>query len=223
MANLATATITINSPDDTEVTKNLFVLMNKWLGKDGWYRDIALASGVGVLEPFAIDTRTCKVLDCNGKPFETGANVIDIRLSDDAEQLIINVECNWHPMLGVLRAIQEKYAPEAEFIFSGEEASCDILWTNDPTVMGTYWFDIFDPDGLGSVADENLHKDMDYLSLGEGQAKTLLCEFLENHGVLIKEGFDKDVEELLKLCDIYDFSDHVSFHQWEETDAAEIG
>ena len=53
-------------------------------------------------------------------------------LDDDTSQLIINTETAWVPMLKPFLMMMEKYAPDAELIYTAEEPGTIVYCTNDP-------------------------------------------------------------------------------------------
>ena len=65
-------------------------------------------------------------------PVSCRGSVCYHELSEDGTSLFIETETDWSPMLQVFLLFIQKYAPEAELIYTAEEPGCDLFCTNDP-------------------------------------------------------------------------------------------
>lgn len=139
MPNWCSTRITINHYDENEL-KNLEALINVCMEKNymengfglGWLGNIVGNSGIGT-----IDTGKETDLRCRGW-------LSYMELYDN--QLTIDTETAWIPMLEMWIKLLNKYLPDAELIYQADEPGCGIHCTNDPTLIGKYVIDSWNDD-----------------------------------------------------------------------------
>ena len=192
MPNWCFNKITINHESETELEK-LSKLIDEWTSKDymengfghNWLGNIVLGSGVGT-----VDTDKETDLRCRGT----------ITYSEVCgNQLIIDTETAWSPMLQMWVKVIDKYLPDAELIYSSEECGCGLYSTNDPCMKDCYIIDSWDMDDI----------EPDWEASEETVRKTLQ-ELLDTT--------ETDVEKLLKMFEESEYSDGMSIHKWDFDD-----
>jgi hypothetical protein len=134
MSNLCSTTITINGDsDDVERLGNLIEKAQEQLyintmSKGRWLGNICIFSGISSVND-AI----------NGKPRCKGE--IDCFDCYDDNSLTIYTSTAWVPMLEMWKLIIDKHFPKMDIIYSCEEPSQGLYWTNDPTLVGERVYD----------------------------------------------------------------------------------
>ena len=192
MPNWCYTNITINHESETEVEK-LEKFIDEWTSKDympngfdnKWLGNIVLGSGVGT-----VDTNIETDLRCRG-------TIIDYYRNGN--QLVINTETAWTPMLQMWVKILEKYLPNAELIYNADECGFDINDTNDPDLVGKYILDYY---GDGDI-------ESDWEASEETVRKTLQ-ELLNTE--------ETDVEKLIHM--VYEDDYDISVRKWEYSDVS---
>lgn len=124
MANLCCSEISIYSTNKEGLT-NLFFLLNKWTSKknsttdfdEKWLGNIVINSGIGDVDDIPCRGRLEHVELLNGS-------------------LEATVTTAWRPEMKMWRMLIEKYLPNAEIVYSGEEPGCEVFFTNDPDLYG---------------------------------------------------------------------------------------
>ena len=110
------------------------------------------------------------------------------------DQLFLDIETAWSPMMGPIKLIVERYAPNAEIIFTAEEPGSEIFVSNDPCVIGMYevWGSECFPNmpddyrGIGDLISEKELKPLLEQSLGHtGEMADLVAEMNELDDVSI--------------------------------------
>ena len=189
MPNWCITNITINY-EDNEKLKAFHNLIEEWTSHDykengfghDWLGNIVGNSGIGTInEGKDTDLRCRGVLNY-------------IELSDN--QLLIQTETAWVPMLQMWVKLLEKYLPEAELIYNSEELGCEILATNDLSYIDKYYIDTWDIENMES----------DYCA-----SKSETIKFLQE--LLNTE--KNNINELLKLLRGSDFNDKVYICKWD--------
>lgn len=150
MPNWCSTTITIRT-ESPETAKNLMKLLEKATSKNhmengfghGWLGNVVLGLDLGT-----VDTGTGSDLRCRG---------CITYLDACGDDLIIDTETAWTPMLRMWRVFLERYAGEAEMIFTATEPGCAIFVSNDPDLVGTYEVDTEADSHGGLSGEEALH------------------------------------------------------------------
>ena len=191
MPNWCYTTITINHEDENKLkelenkineltsynyTDNGFGL--KWLG------NIVGNSGIGT-----INENPETDLRCRGSI---------TYIENFGEQIVIDTETAWTPMLRMWVKLLEKYLPDAELIYSAQECGCEIYSTNDPCMVGRYMIDIWDYDEIGMEPECDA-------------TESFVVELLQN---MLKTE-NNNIDELLKMFEESDFTEHMNIHKWD--------
>lgn len=193
MPNWCSTRITINSEQCNKL-KQLEKLINEWTSKD--YKDNGfglnwLGNIVGNSQIGTVDKNDETYLKCRG-------SLTYMEYTDN--QLIIDTETAWVPMLKMWIRIIEKYIPDAELIYEAEECGCGIQCTNDPCLQGKYVIDVWDIDDMES----------DY-EASEETVVSVLQRLLKTK--------ESNVANLISLLQDSDHSDGMSVRQWEFCEA----
>ena len=192
MPNWCYTNITINHENETEV-KKLEKLMDEWTSKDymtngfgnKWLGNVVLGSGVGT-----VDTNKETDLRCRG-------TIIDYYRTGN--ELVINTETAWSPMLQMWVKVIEKYLPGAELIYNADDCGFDINDTNDPALVGKYILDYY--------GDENIESDFE---ASEDTVRETLQKMLDTT--------ETDVEKLINMAFEDDLD--ISVRKWEYSDVS---
>ena len=192
MPNWCYTNITINHENETEV-KKLEKLMDEWTSKDymtngfgnKWLGNVVLGSGVGT-----VDTNKETDLRCRG-------TIIDYYRTGN--ELVINTETAWSPMLQMWVKVIEKYLPGAELIYNADECGFYINDTNDPALVGKYILDYY--------GDENIESDFE---ASEDTVRETLQKMLDTT--------ETDVEKLINMAFEDDLD--ISVRKWEYSDVS---
>lgn len=118
------------------------------------------------------------------------------------EELFIDTETAWAPMLKVFVKLLEKYLPEAELIYEAEEPGCGVYYTNDPDLVGKYSLGAYGCDDVNSAIDYNEEEVVNELKK------------------IVKTESD-NLDEVLKALWKSEFATDVWFYQWEYLPAEE--
>ena len=182
MPNWCYTNITIRHESEKEI-QNLEELINRWTNKNymengfghNWLGNIVLGSGVGTVD-------TCKETDlsCRG-------SITDYHRTGN--ELVINTETAWSPMMKMWVKILEKYLPDAELLYNADECGMGINDTNDPDLVDKYILDYY--------GDENIESDWE---ADEDTVRKTLQKLLDTT--------ETDVEKLIQMAyeDDYDIS-----------------
>ena len=120
-------------------------------------------------------------------------------------EFFIETETAWVPMLSMWQAIIDKIAPGIETIYNAEEPGCEIFWTNDPEIYGSYWVDVYDADHLQSNVKNVFGESNDYT---ESDLRKALLEIFPDEKTLSME------ELICKLNNEYDVNEGMAIHEW---------
>lgn len=121
--------------------------------------------------------------------------------------LHIETETAWIPMFKPFLKMIEKYAPDSEITYYATEEGCGIHSTNDESMVGTIYVDVWDAlpdelDWLEEMNDTNMKK------------PEFLREIAESMGWDIPENeIEKKVED--------EFSELFSYSEWEYAEPSE--
>lgn len=195
MPNWCCTNITITHNDEMKI-KEFSRLLREWTSFDRrengfghkWLGNVVLGSGVGT-----VDAERGTDLRCRGR-------IVDYYLSDN--ELVINTETAWVPMLKMWLKVLEKYLPNAELIYNAEECGCGLSYTNDPTLVGKYILDYYGDGGFESIWEAD---------------KDTVIEVLQE----MLDTMETSVERLIEMA--YDNDLEMSIHEWKYADASEWG
>lgn len=188
MPNWCWTKITINHEDKNKL-KQLKSLINNFTSENykengfglNWLGNIVGNSGIGT-----VDENPETDLRCRGSL--TYLDCID-------NQLIIDTETAWSPMLKMWIKLVDKYLPDAELIYQAEEGGNCLYSTNDPCLLDCYIIDSWN----GEI-------ESDY-EASENTVRKLLQKLLET-----------DITDIKELIDMFNESDHsedMSINKWE--------
>ncbi len=192
MPNWCYTNITINHGNEIEIER-LEKLIGGWTSKDymkngfghKWLGNIVLGSGVGT-----VDTNKETDLRCRG-------TIIDYYRNEN--ELVINTETAWSPMLQMWVKVLEKYLPGAELIYNADECGNEINDTNDPCLAGKYILDYY--------GDEDIESDWE---ASEDTVRETLQKLLDTT--------ETDIEKLIQM--VYEDDYDISVRKWEYSDVS---
>ena len=190
MPNWCMTRITINHEDESKL-KELESRITEWTSHNYKESDFGLAwlgNIVGNSEIGTIDEKAETDLRCRG-----WLNWMEY----NDNQLLIDTETAWVPMLKMWSKLLEKYLPDAELIYSAEECGCELYSTNDPCMKDCYIVDNYD--------------DIDGVESDWEATQEYVVDILQN---LLKTE-ENDIEKLLKMFYESEFYDGMSIHKWE--------
>ena len=193
MPNWCYTQITINC-DDKNKLEEFEKRINEWTSHNyiengfglNWLGNIVGNSGIGTT-----DTGEEIYLRCRGRL---------TYLDNTGDQLIIDTETAWEPMLKMWVKLLDKYLPEAELIYQAQECGFELYLTNDPYLFDRYIVDIFDP--VEELEDIEGVDDYD-----QKQLKMMLQKLLDTN--------EEYIETLLAMFEESDFPDHMAIHKWD--------
>ena len=188
MPNWCYSNITISHYDEDRV-KELHDNLVKWLnismenngfdngGKNPcWLGNIVLNSGI------------------NTDGIRYRGSVIQIDL--DGNEIKIQTETAWGPMMKMWQRIANNYIPSATIIYTAEEDNMGIFYTNDEAYRNLY---LIDPYGCNDIESD------------WEASESLVIEILQ-------EKLNTDIGDITKLLEMFeddDLSDEMSIHKWE--------
>ena len=190
MPNWCITRITINHENESKL-KELEKRITEWTSHNYKESDFGLAwlgNIVGNSEIGTIDENAETDLRCRG-----WLNWMEY----NDNQLLIDTETAWVPMLKMWSKLLEKYLPDAELIYSAEECGCELYSTNDPCMKDCYIVDNYD--------------DVDGVESDWEATQEYVVDILQN---LLKTE-ENDIEKLLKMFYESEFYDGMSIHKWE--------
>ena len=196
MANWCSTRLTISHENEKELEK-LSKLITKWTSKDyekngfghDWLGNIVLGAKIGT-----VDEHKDTDLRCRG-------SIGDIYC--DGNQLFINTETAWVPILQMWKKLLDKYLPDAELLYEANECGCGLYCTNDPCMKGRYIIDTW-----GNI--EGIEKDYD---ASEETVREVLQKVLNTT--------ETDIDALLTMFEKSPVSEDMSVHKWEFSDIDE--
>lgn len=112
-------------------------------------------------------------------------------------QLAIDTETAWKPMIKMWKLIVDKYLPEAKLTFTSDECGNDVYITNDESLKNCYIIDSY-----GNI--EYLEYDPES---SENNTRRVLQELLRSD--------ESDIEKLIDILEESDYSDDLAVHKWE--------
>ena len=180
MPNWCSTTITINHENEIKLKKfeeTLNSLMSENYKQNGfgnaWLGNLVGNSGIGT-----IDEKKVTDLKCRGWV---------TYIENLGNQLIVDTETAWVPMLRLWQKLLEKYLPDAELTYSAEECGCGIYCTNDPAMLDCYLVDIWEDVGIEcgeyhcpDETEESVVKMLQKLLGSDAQEIGVLLEKFEN-------------------------------------------
>lgn len=189
MPNWCYTKITINHDDELRL-KELENLIEKWTSHNykengfglNWLGNIVGNSGIGT-----VDKNPETDLRCRGSL---------IYMENMGDQLVIDTETAWSPMLKMWTKLLEKYLPDAELIYEAEECGCGLHSTNNPCMKDCYIIDSWDIDDI----------ETDWEASEETVIKTL--QKLLNTD-------ETDIDKLIDMFEESEHSDNMSIHKWD--------
>jgi hypothetical protein len=195
MPNWCQTRITINHEDENKL-KELESNINKWISynhKENGFGLNWLGNIVGNSKVGTVDENPETDLRCRGW--------VDYMQYND-NQLIIDVETAWSPMLKMWVKVLEKYLPDAELIYTAEECGNELYCTNDNAMNKEYIIDAY-----GDIDVES-----DWYA-PEEKVVSILQELLKTD--------ENDVNKLIDLFEDSDCYEEMNIHKWEfeEVDA----
>lgn len=143
---------------------------------------------------------------------------------DDNGELVMNLETAWSPQFGAIKAFIEyvlndendedaKY--DYDFRYTAEESGCELYYSNDDETVGTYYVDIWNPNGDSDL--DGLYENYSYCdeeTLTEG-----LIKFLEAKGLPTDGTFEELCDRVQKSVKGEDCENgYVGFHKYEYAD-----
>lgn len=134
MANWCLNYIKIKS-DDAEGLQALYDVIAESIKSNYMKNDFGLnwlGNVVGNTNIGTIDTGKDTDIACRGW-------LVSFEISGD--ELLIQTETAWRPLVAMWLKLVEKYLPGAEIIYSGEETGCCIYFTNDPEYVDHWLID----------------------------------------------------------------------------------
>ena len=180
--------------NDTKKLEDLYNKINQWMRKDAmengfrnWLGNIVLNAKIGT-----VDTDIKTDLKCRG-------GVVFLDFSDITNEINIDTETAWSPMLKIWKKLIDKYLPDADIMFTATEPGCGIFITNDADLQDKWLVDCWDSyeDWL-KESYESMSKDNIIIKLKKGLKTD--CE---------------DIDDLLKMFNESEASNHASIHEWE--------
>lgn len=189
MPNWCFTKITINHWDQRGLER-LDALLDEWTSKDykengfglEWLGNIVGNSGIGTITEEGKATYSCR------------GRMTYKDLADN--QLLIDTETAWSPMLKMWIALVERYLPDAEIIYTADECGCGLYCTNDPTLENCYIIDSWDIDEVES----------DW----EASEKTVIKTLQK-----LLNSKKRKIDALLKEFEDSEYSDGMSINKWD--------
>lgn len=196
MPNWCSTTITINCQNEQKL-KRFEEKLNEWMKGtengfgDAWLGNIVINSKIGTVNENSETDLRCR-----------GSVVYMERFEN---QLVIDTETAWSPMLQMWQKLLEKYLPDAELIYSAEECGCGLYCTNDIELAGRYRIEIW-----GNI-------NISYDNCWDASEKEVIG-FLQKLLKTSETNLDVLMSELKKSK----FVDDIYIHQWEYTSVDEL-
>jgi len=119
----------------------------------------------------------------------------------------INTETAWGPMLEMWKLLCEKYLPGADIYYTAEECGNGLFQTNDPDVVGKYYIDVWDTPPDGFEEEESVY---------EAEEDDTI-EFLQR----VLKTDETDIKKLIDMADEIE-EPWFSVHEWETMEMDEI-
>ena len=180
--------------NDTKKLEELYNNINQWMRKNAmengftnWLGNIVLNAKIGT-----VDTDKKTDLKCRG-------GIVFLDFSDMKNEINIDTETAWVPMLKIWQKLIDKYLPDADIIFEATEPGCGIFVTNDADLQDKWLVDGWDfyEDWIEECY-ESIPKDALITKLKKG----------------LKTDCD-DIDTLLKMFNESEASEHASINEWD--------
>lgn len=183
--------------EDSNAIKYLCGKLEEWTNKNymengfghKWLGNVVLGAEVGT-----VDTDPKTDLWCRGR-------IEDISCNDN--EISIYTDTAWSPILGLWIKVVEKYIPGAELTYVACEPGCEVYFTDDPDLIGTYNIDPYD------------NEEVDYcFDASEKEVAQMLQKLLKTD--------ESNIDVLLEKFEESDYSGDIGIHQWEYVNPAEL-
>lgn len=153
---------------------------------------------------------------CNGDPnkIEQPPNcrgsLVYMDIDSDNTSLTISTETAWTPKMNMWRMINDQYNLGLEIIYYAEEPGIGIFVSNDPTEVGYYLVNVYEPDEkiVAVIGDDGF-----YEHCTEDYVVSILQRILDVNIT--------DINRLLSLFEESDYSCCMSIHTIEYADVEE--
>jgi hypothetical protein len=194
MPNWCLTRITINNENEKELEK-FSNLLDEWVSKNymkngfglNWLGNIVGNSGIGTIDEDGKATYRCRGTMTYSELFDN--------------QLLIDTETAWCPMLKMWVALLEKYLPDAELIYEAEECGMGIYSTNDPLYKDKYYIDCWDIDNIETDREATVQ-----------DVRETIQELLDTT--------ETDVDKLIDMLEDSEYADKISVHKWDFDDVS---
>lgn len=210
MPNWCSTNITINCKD-SEDAKDFFDKVTEWTSKNfcdngfghDWLGNVLGNAGLATMKDGIFESK----YRCRG-------SVVYLDVCN--EQVIIDTETAWTPMLQMWKAICDKYLDWYELIYTAEECGMGLYFTNDPCVNGTYIVDLFDED---SEKVERFHQiiggnDSTYYDISERSVVEMLQRYFRTE--------ETDIDKLMHIFNESELSECINIHNFEWCDIEDL-
>ncbi len=194
MPNWCSSWITISRPAEEGGVFVLYDKIQSWI-KEGtkiensWGNDWL---GLLVEKGLDMDPTSEKSYECRGAFY-------DLNLSKDGDEMTVNTETAWAPMMDLWFEICRKYIPGSQILYDAEEPGCGLYVTNNSDHEGTYYIDSWNDD-IESIMFATEHDVRD------------VVERLQK-GKISREKLDSmKINEVTELIDV---DDNISINEWE--------
>ena len=213
MPNWCYTNISFNSENKNNL-KKLYNFIEKATSNKSKYADVSDFGsnwlGNVLLE---CDLMTLDDVKNNTVPCRCRGSIIYVDITDD--QVIVDTETAWVPMMQVWHKVVEKLnLDDVDIIYTAEEPGCELYWTNDPTIVGTYI--------LEAYYNGNENDILNYIFDGEPN-----CSLYDLSQKAIDEYLDKTKEffpSMKKLEELEDEFDefYISIHAYKYVNENEL-
>lgn len=124
----------------------------------------------------------------------------------DDDRVVLQVESAWTPAVRLVRDIAKMFVPDCDVVYSSEECSNELYYTNDPCYCGLYDIDVWNRDKLEKMnATIDIESDD---SATESEALKLLNRILNTDLT--------DIDALIKQLRESEYNDIVYVNPWRE-------
>lgn len=113
-----------------EWTKEKLPEVSDYFGKD-WLGNCLVNSGIMNFNEVRYGDIRCR-------------GSIDYVEYTDEEELTMETSSAWGPAITMWRMINDKLNLDLDIVYTAEEPGCELYWTNDPCVEGTWMFEMLE-------------------------------------------------------------------------------
>lgn len=197
MPNWCFTRINIINHNDDDRIENLYNLIKEWSSNNyvendfgpQWLGNIVGNSGIGT-----IDEGKETDLRCRGR-----LNYIELV---EKNQLLIDTETAWSPMLKMWVKILDKYLPNAELIYEAEECGNELYSTNNESLKDKYIIDCW---GISEIESNWEASKEDVINILQKLLNTT----------------EKNTSILINLLEDSEYNEMMSVHRWNFDDISE--